>query len=95
MDCHAGAQVNFPVAVHWNPISTQNRFIVFQETEGDGKNLEPSKIHSESIGALGERANDAQRTVPRAPRKNQLKAGRSVPAHSQARRRHATQSSTR
>ena len=39
MDCHAGAQVNLPVAVHWNPIPTQNRLVVFQETEGDGKNL--------------------------------------------------------
>ena len=42
MECHAGAEVNLPVAVHRNPVPTQNRFIVFQETEGDGKNLEPS-----------------------------------------------------
>ena len=36
MECHAGAQVNLPVADNWNPIPTQNRFSVFQETEGDG-----------------------------------------------------------
>ena len=37
----------------------------------------------ESIRVLGERANDVQRSMPRAkfPRKNLLKAGRSVPAH--------------
>ena len=91
MDCHAGAQVNLPVAVHWNPIPTQNRLVVFQETEGDGKNLEPSDskmqnqfpLMRESIRVLGERANDVQRSMPRAkfPRKNLLKAGRSVPAH--------------
>ena len=87
MECHAGAQVNLPVAVHWNPIPTQNRFIVFQETEGDGKNLVPSDSKIENqfplIRVLGERANDVQRSMPRAkfPRKNQLKAGRSVPAH--------------
>ena len=91
MECHAGAQVNLPVAVHWNPIPTQNRFSVFQETEGDGKNWELSDrkmqnqfpLMCESIRVLGERAYDVQRSMPRAkfPRKNQLKAGRSVPAH--------------
>ena len=25
MECHAGAQANLPVPVHWNPIPTQNR----------------------------------------------------------------------
>ena len=90
MECHAGAQANLPVAVNWNPIPTQNRFSVFQETEGDGENLEPSDskmqnqfpLMRESIRVLGERANEAQRSMPRAkfPRKNQLKAGRSVSA---------------
>ena len=90
MECHAGAQANLPVAVNWNPIPTTNRFSVFQETEGDGENLEPgdSKMQSqfplmrESIRVLGERANEVQRSMPRAkfPRKNQLKAGRSVSA---------------
>ena len=44
-----------------------------------------SKIENQFplIRVLGERANDVQRSMPRAkfPRKNQLKAGRSVPAH--------------
>ena len=90
MECHAGAQVNLPVAVNWNPIPTQKRFSVFQETEGDGENLEPSDskmqnqfpLMRESIRVLGERANEAQRSMPRAkfPRKNQLKTGRSVSA---------------
>ena len=63
---------------------------MFQETEGDGENLEPSDskmqnqcpLMRESIRVLGERANEGQRIMPRArfPRKNQLKAGRSVPA---------------
>ena len=35
MECHAGAQANLPVAVNWNPIPTQNRFSVFQETPSD------------------------------------------------------------
>ena len=75
------------MAVNWNPIPTQNRFRVFQESEGDGENLEPSDskmqnqfpLMRESIRVLGERAN---RSMPRAkfPRKNQLKAGRSVSA---------------
>ena len=70
MEFHADAQVNLPVAVNWNPIPTQNRFSVFQETEGDGENLEPSDskmqnqvpLMRESIRVLGERANEAQRS---------------------------------
>ena len=90
MECHSGALANPMVLVHWNLIPTQNRFSAFQETEGDGENLEPSdsKMHNkfllirESMRMLGERVNEVQRSMPRVEfsRKNQLRAGRSVPA---------------
>ena len=105
MECHAGAQANLPVAVFWNPIPTQNWFSVFQETEGDGENLEPSDskmqnqfpLMRESIRVLGERTDEAQRSMPRAkfPRKEPAEGRKKrLSLCGQARRRHATQSRT-